>query len=123
MWFLKHIEKTVTEIRYEGINCDSRMNIIKSNKIEKFHEFSEIVDASICSIVKHNDYVLDSRGVKNDIAILKLCQPVTFGEFIQPVCLPKKQLRPQDFSSELTVVGWGSERDSGPTVAALREVS
>ena len=41
-------------------------------------------------ITKHEDY--DRRGVKNDIALLKLKTTVIFSSIIQPVCLPEPTL-------------------------------
>jgi Trypsin len=41
-------------------------------------------------ITRHEDY--DRRGVKNDIALLKLKTSVTFSSVILPICLPEPNL-------------------------------
>ena len=45
------------------------------------------LDVDICDTKLHKKYAL-MDGVKNDIAILTLCQNVTYTQFIQPACLP-----------------------------------
>lgn len=44
----------------------------------------------------------------NDIAILRMENPVTFNDKISPVCLPQGSDVTKDFTGEtVTVVGWG----------------
>ena len=40
------------------------------------------------SIMKHPKYVGEKDSYKNDIAVMKLKQPVKFTQDIAPVCLP-----------------------------------
>ena len=78
-------------------------------------------DASICRTHVHEDFTLIG-GAHNDVALVELCQDVTFGQTIQPACLPASQNSKEYQRRTLTVVGWGSESEGGATVDRLREV-
>ncbi|KAI1283699.1 Transmembrane protease serine 2 [Halotydeus destructor] len=59
----------------------------------------------LAAIIKHPAFnAVNSYG--NDIALLKLDQPVDFDEFLRPVCLPKDGLKLSP-GTRCTVVGWG----------------
>lgn len=44
----------------------------------------EVVDVSL-----HPEYI--ENGFINDIALLRLERPVTYNDFVRPVCLPDKE--------------------------------
>ena len=44
------------------------------------------VKCSVQSIMTHPDY--ENKPFDNDIALMKLSEPVTFTEYIRPACLP-----------------------------------
>nr|XP_039260115.1 serine protease 30-like isoform X1 [Styela clava] len=86
------------------------------------HNTSEIseheVDFDIQRIVRHPEFLVSSFN--NDIAILKLSEPVVFTRYIRPVCLvpsgfPTDSTTPIDFEGKpsslsgtlCTVLGWG----------------
>ncbi|XP_014489305.1 PREDICTED: uncharacterized protein LOC106752251 [Dinoponera quadriceps] len=50
----------------------------------------------------HPDYV--DNGFVNDIAVLRLEQPVTFSDYVRPVCLPAN---PVNTGTVCVVTGWG----------------
>ena len=69
----------------------------------------QVLDLS--NIIVHPDYVRNTQthGIAlNDLVLLKLKSPVTFGHLIQPVCLPSGDQHDTGMS---TVVGWGSARN------------
>ncbi|XP_017775180.1 PREDICTED: serine protease easter-like [Nicrophorus vespilloides] len=73
-------------------------------------------DVVISKIIPHKDF--SAVSLKNDIALLKLQNSISFTEFIQPICLPFDiELTPDMFyDKKLTVSGWGkinSDRVSG----------
>ena len=69
-------------------------------------------------IIKRSDY--DSVNQYNDIALIKLKQPVKYSKIISPVCLPSSDVKdPQG----LFVAGWGRTDESGPVSNALLEVN
>jgi len=57
---------------------------------------------------------------KNDVAILKLDKPLTFTDFVQPLCLPRPE---QVFApnEECYVAGWGHTQWNGTQPDILRE--
>jgi len=57
---------------------------------------------------------------KNDVAILKLDKPLTFTDFVQPLCLPRPD---QVFApnEECYVAGWGHTQWNGTQPDILRE--
>jgi hypothetical protein len=44
---------------------------------------------------------------ENNIAVIKLSEPVTYSQFIQPVCLPDKAYIYEGGNALATVAGWG----------------
>jgi len=73
------------------------------------------VDISIASWIHHPGYV--STTLDNDIAIVKLSQPVILNEHIRPACLPDAY-QGLDLATELAVqppvvVGWGNHKMYG----------
>ncbi|RWS02065.1 Transmembrane protease serine 9-like protein [Dinothrombium tinctorium] len=74
-------------------------------------------------IYKHEDYMGDQSSIfiaslmKNDIALLKLSQPVAFSNKIRPICLPPHRMR-GDYS-RLLLVGWGATTAMSTNYPAL----
>ena len=50
----------------------------------------------------------ESNSFINDIAILKLCWPLTLNKQVQPACLPSKTWFPEDGTEDCYVSGWGA---------------
>lgn len=53
-------------------------------------------------IALHPEYV--DSGFINDIALLRLEKPVTFSDYVRPICLPVSEPRS---GTTCTVTGWG----------------
>ncbi|XP_018426323.1 PREDICTED: serine protease 48 [Nanorana parkeri] len=66
---------------------------------------SHVVISSVQSILINSAY--STTGSAGDIALVRLSSPVTFTDFIQPICLPSSYIT---FSTgmECWVTGWGS---------------
>jgi len=60
----------------------------------------------------------DSKLLKDDIAILRLSQPVQFNRYVQPACLPGPD---PPINSEVVIVGWGAEQMQGPAYHQLKQ--
>jgi secreted trypsin-like serine protease len=73
---------------------------------------------SVTRIYVHEQY--NSRLQANDIAILRLCQPVTLNDYVNLACLPGPD--PQE-SQPVTAIGWGSTYKGSPLPSALRQVT
>ena len=50
----------------------------------------------------------ESNSFINDIAILKLCWPLTLNKQVQPACLPSKTWFPKEGTEDCYVSGWGA---------------
>ena len=63
------------------------------------------VKRSVQSIMTHPDY--ENKPFDNDIALMKLSEPVTFTEYIRPACLSSNM---STFHNATTcwATGWGS---------------
>ncbi|PSN47525.1 hypothetical protein C0J52_02241 [Blattella germanica] len=57
---------------------------------------------NIINIVRHPEYIAAS----NDIALLRLSQPVVYTRFIRPVCLPRNAAEQYDGQTGI-IAGWG----------------
>lgn len=82
---------------------------------------SDVVERKIKKLLAHrgfNDYTYD-----NDIAYLELESPVTYTDFIQPICIPESS-RIFPVGKSIWVTGWGAltEGGSGATVLQKAEI-
>uniref|UniRef100_A0A3B5BNQ2 Suppression of tumorigenicity 14 n=1 Tax=Stegastes partitus TaxID=144197 RepID=A0A3B5BNQ2_9TELE len=77
-----------------------------------------VVKKNVKQVISHpnyNDYTFD-----NDIALMELESPVTYSDYIQPICLPAAQ---HDFPTGSTVwiTGWGAKREGGFAASVLQK--
>jgi len=72
-------------------------------------------------IVIHDNFTSGvSRGIiTNDIALIKLKQPIEFNNFVQPVCLPKVSAKENDI---LWATGWGDTKFQGPSNKNMKQI-
>ncbi|XP_055909982.1 venom serine protease Bi-VSP-like [Eupeodes corollae] len=79
------------------------------------------VDVRIKRQIAHEQYNL--KSISNDIALLQLNAPVSFTEFISPICLPEDiKFMQQDFvGNNPFVAGWGTVKFQGAPSNVLRE--
>ena len=72
----------------------------------------------VSKILTHEKY--DSVSQFNDVALLKLANPVQFTDNIEPVCLPPSDV---DDPDGLFVAGWGRIDEGGRTSDRLHEIN
>ena len=60
---------------------------------------------SISEVFNHPNYTLD--GLRNDIAVIKLKESLTFGPDVQPACLPPGDLKLRH-NEDCWTSGWGA---------------
>lgn len=68
----------------------------------------------------HPDW--NDNNLKGDIALVHLPDPVTFNDYIRPICLPPAGLQTQP-GDEAIATGWGRFRDGSVLSNILRKVS
>ncbi|KAJ3664541.1 hypothetical protein Zmor_000099 [Zophobas morio] len=81
---------------------------VKSLKIRAGSHFSNKGGTirHVCGATSHQNYT--GKGYYDyDIAVLKLCNPLIFGDTILPIALPEFN-EPIDVSTPATVTGWGT---------------
>lgn len=71
-------------------------------------------DIPIAEIIKHENYDHQNNAHYNDIALIRLDQPIEFTDRIKPICLPMDQeIRNQNFDNiPLVAVGFGRTKHS-----------
>ena len=69
-----------------------------------------VVKRSLKQIIPHPNY--NTYTFDNDIALMELNSPVTYTDYIQPICLPAPQ---HIFSTGayVWISGWGATREGG----------
>ncbi|XP_027700122.1 transmembrane protease serine 12-like [Vombatus ursinus] len=63
---------------------------------------------------KHNTF-------ENDIALIHLKNPVTYNDFVQPICLPFFDDVPLDNTKRCFISGWGKRTEEGTLTPLLQE--
>lgn len=71
-----------------------------------------VVDVPVAERIPHENYVPTSKAQENDIALLRLAQPVQFTDWVKPICLPvAPSTRNLNYDNyPFTVAGWGKVR-------------
>ncbi|EDW91179.1 trypsin Blo t 3 [Drosophila yakuba] len=84
------------------------------------HSNDDIVIQRYVSRMKVHE-LYNPRSFDNDIALLRLNQPLDMGQHrVRPICLP---VQSYNFDHELAIVtGWGAQREGGFGSETLREV-
>ena len=96
------------------------LNVVAGDFDVKKKETGE-KEMKVCSVHMHPGYSKKPKNV-NDIALLRLCEDVTYSRYIAPITLPSKGLDVPDDAS-VTVAGWGRTTEGGSTSDKLRKVS
>lgn len=75
------------------------------------------IDINVAEYIRHPNYKPPSRY--NDIALIRLETPVTFNDYIKPICLETKARIPDNI---LKATGWGKLSYSGESSSILQVV-
>uniref|UniRef100_A0A8C5M2M2 Coagulation factor VII n=1 Tax=Leptobrachium leishanense TaxID=445787 RepID=A0A8C5M2M2_9ANUR len=81
-------------------------------------------ERNISEIIVHKKYTGRKYNYNNDIALLKLDQPVNYTDYVVPLCLPLRLFAVRVLQSikYSTVSGWGRLLEGGATPDVLRHV-
>ena len=88
-----------------------QINQLDAARVGHSDQFSpEIQEVSIEKKLVHSDWSIYEKFkyFQNDIALLKLSEPLKFDETIAPICLPSADTTVRD---TLTLAGWGKTAD------------
>ncbi|XP_026172563.1 ST14 transmembrane serine protease matriptase a [Mastacembelus armatus] len=77
-----------------------------------------VVKRNLKQIICHPNY--NEHTYDNDIALMELDSPVTYSNFIKPICLPSAQ---HDFpvGNSVWITGWGATREGGFAATVLQK--
>lgn len=104
------IKTDVTKIRVK----------LGTDAIDSEDRLTSIRNVSLLLI--HNDF--NPVTFLNDIALIKLSEPVTFASNVLPACLPRSSQRNETFTGQNgTLIGWGRVAEEGHMPKTLRYVN
>ncbi|XP_030635439.1 coagulation factor X [Chanos chanos] len=88
-------------------------------RVKEHHEATYKVD----QVLVHRNYVADTYH--NDIALIKLKEPIKFSEYIIPACLPEREFAENVLMRQATgmVSGFGRVREGGPQSTILQKLT
>ncbi|KAI1280841.1 Abl interactor 2 [Halotydeus destructor] len=92
--------------------------------IENDSENDAAIEVAVERIVAHDKF--DSRTFKNDIAVLKLAEKVSYTDRIRPICLPfdSELLKSGNLDGRSAIItGWGRTAFNGQSKANLQQAS
>ena len=72
-------------------------------------------------IICHEDFLMSSNTIVNDICLMKTDRPLKFNENVLPICLPE-EVGPPEIGQMCKVAGWGDTMGTGNQFV-LNEVS
>ncbi|KAM3616412.1 uncharacterized protein V6R79_017500 [Siganus canaliculatus] len=79
---------------------------------------SKVQKRNLKQVIPHPNY--NDHNFDNDIALMELESPITYSDYIRPICLPAAQ---HDFPTGNTVwiTGWGATREGGFAATVLQK--
>ncbi|CAH8534665.1 unnamed protein product [Schistosoma turkestanicum] len=116
-WVLTAAHCFVPNQVYPDLSDNPTSWIIRIGEHDMLNETMEHYDMDVDHIYVHPDYkVAFSSG--NDIALVKLIEPVKLGRYVNIACIPwsKEQLKP---GQECMSVGWGHETDGAKHISTI----
>ncbi|KAM9359802.1 ST14 transmembrane serine protease matriptase a [Symphorus nematophorus] len=79
---------------------------------------SHVVKKNLKQVIPHPNY--NSHTYDNDIALMELDSPVTYSDYIRPICLPAAQhVFPP--GNTVWITGWGATREGGFAAKVLQK--
>lgn len=99
--------------------CVSCFNIKKPKKNQQHQgECADpTVNIRVAETIVHENYEPESILQANDIALIRLARPVSFTDYIRPICLPiAKNLQNKDYNNDniaMLVAGYGAGYNNG----------
>ena len=72
-----------------------------------------VVKRNLKQVISHPNY--NAYTFDNDIALMELDSPVTYSDYIRPICLPAPQ-HVFPAGNTVYITGWGATREGGESV-------
>ncbi|KAI3379269.1 hypothetical protein SNEBB_010894 [Seison nebaliae] len=94
----------------------SNINLTKSSVRLNSLTTSSSFQRKIDYVLYHSKFTENTEILQNDIAVLRLCSPLTYNDGIRPTCLPNSNYDTTELptsNQNLTVLGWGLTDEDG----------
>ncbi|XP_014277254.1 venom serine protease 34 [Halyomorpha halys] len=85
----------------------------------KYGQNQNLKTHRVARIIQHEAYDENDDNPLNDVSVLVLATPITFTQYVGPVCMPNKQLNL--LGKFIKITGWGLTKGTGDQ-NVLREV-
>lgn len=102
-------------VRLGEYNTETEVDCIKDDEDTQLCA-DDPISVGVEEQIPHEDYRPLSRDQKNDIALLRLTQDVTFTNYIRPICLPADA----SMGVKLFVAGWGKTENRSASAEKLK---
>lgn len=94
-------------VRLGEWDTDATVDCIAIEDYSEFYCADPAIDVAVEKVFVHEQYARHHRPQLNDIALLRLAEPVTTSSWIRPVCLPERPVLPAS-DEVLILAGWGN---------------
>lgn len=94
-------------VRLGEWDTEATVDCIAIKDYSEFYCAEPAIDVPVEKVLVHEQYARQHRPQLNDIALLRLAEPVTTTEWIRPVCLPERPVLPTS-DEVLILAGWGN---------------
>lgn len=97
-------------IRLGEWDTESTVDCVSIGDFSEFYCADPAVDIPVEKVHVHEQYARHHRPQLNDIALLRLAEPVVTSSWVRPICLPERTVavKPVDDDQILTLAGWGN---------------
>lgn len=98
-------------IRLGEWDTESTVDCVSIGDFSEFYCADPAVDIPVERVIVHEQYARHHRPQLNDIALLRLAEPITTSSWVRPVCLPERTVaaKPATGDDEVfTLAGWGN---------------
>lgn len=94
-------------IRLGEWDTEATVDCIAVQDFNEFYCADPAIDVPVEKVFIHEQYARHQRPQINDIALLRLAQPVETTSWVRPVCLPERPVLPGS-DEVLILAGWGN---------------
>ncbi|XP_055550363.1 serine protease easter-like [Wyeomyia smithii] len=95
-------------VRLGEWDTESTVDCIAIEGNEEFYCADPAIDVAVEKVLVHEQYTRHHQPQLNDIALLRLVEPVNTTNWIRPVCLPEQPIVPKSDEQIFILAGWGN---------------
>lgn len=95
-------------VRLGEWDTESTVDCISIGDFSEFYCADPAIDVAVESVLVHEQYARHHRPQLNDIALLRLVEPVATSSWVRPVCLPERSVAAKGDDQVFTLAGWGN---------------